>query len=180
MPLALQSLRRAALPLGLLAVVAARPVAHRLTSPPSPLAGSWVLVAAERIGVDGSRRSDYGATPRGRLLVDAQGRYAVQIYSDERPRFASGNKARGTPEEYAATVIGMSAHYGTCQVDEAGGTLRFRIEQSAYRNWEGTEQVRQYVLRGDTLSYQVPASAAGDGSIAISVWRRLEAAEGEE
>lgn len=180
MPLALQSVRHAVLPLGLLAVVAARPVAHPRPAPPSPLAGSWVLVAAERIGADGVRRSDYGATPRGRLLVDAHGRYAVQIYSDERPRFASGNKARGTPEEYAATVIGMSAHYGTCRVDEASGTLHFRIEQSAYRNWEGTEQVRQYVLRGDTLRYQVPASAAGDGSTAVSVWRRIEGAEDGE
>jgi len=139
----------------------------------SPLAGTWTLVAADRVGADGIRKNDYGANPHGRLIVDAAGRYSLQIFSAERPIFAAGDKTKGTPAEYAAAVLGMSAHFGTCTVDEANHILRFRIERSAYKNWEGTEQERHYELKGDTLSYQVPASASGNGSVAISVWRRV-------
>jgi len=138
----------------------------------SPLSGTWVLVAADRIGADGARRRDYGERPHGRLMVDTSGRYAVTILSDDRPRIAAGDKARGTPAEYAATVVGTSAHYGTLAVDSARGTLRFRIERSVFRNWEGTEQLREYRLDGDLLTYRVPAAASGDGSVAISTWRR--------
>lgn len=139
----------------------------------SPLTGTWTLVAADRIAPDGVRRPDYGANPHGQLIVDANGRYSVQIYSDDRARFASGDKAKGTLDEYTGAVLGMSTHFGTCSIDEAAGTLRFRIERSAFKNWEGTEQLRKYELHGDELSYQVPASASGNGSIAVSLWRRM-------
>jgi Lipocalin-like domain len=139
---------------------------------PSPLSGTWTLVAADRIGADGVRRRDYGEHPHGRLIIEADGRYATQIYSEDRPRFASGDKAHATPDELAHAIVGMSAHFGTIALDAPASMLTFRIEHSAFPNWEGTEQRRRYQLRGDELEYQVPASASGDGSIAISVWRR--------
>ena len=156
-----------------MAAVAAGALGFTPPQAPSPLTGTWTLVGADRIGRDGVRRKDYGADPRGRLMIDERGRYSCQIFSAERPRFGANDKARGTPEEYQAAVLGASTHLGTVTVDEATGTLRFRIEQSLYRNWEGTEQERRYRLEGDELTYQVPASASGDGSVAISTWRRV-------
>jgi len=135
-----------------------------------PLAGTWSLVAADVIHADGSRTSDYGAAPRGLLLIDPQGRYSLQIFKAERPRFASGDKLTGTPREFEAAVLGSSTHFGTISVDPVGRALTFKIESASFPNWEGAEQKRQYELNGDELSYRVPTRP--DGNTPISVWRR--------
>jgi hypothetical protein len=47
--------------------------------------------------------------PSGLLIVDSVGRYNMQIFKVGRPAFASGDKARGTPEEYRAATIRPSS-----------------------------------------------------------------------
>jgi hypothetical protein len=140
----------------------------------SPLAGTWILEAADTLRSDGTRVPGYGPDPQGLLMIDRQGRYSLQIYSRESGRFASADKGKGTPEEYRAAVLRTSAHSGRVRLDPAHGTIIFEIAQALYPNWEGSTQVRQYRLSGDKLSYQVPASATGNGTIAISEWRRDE------
>lgn len=135
-----------------------------------PLAGTWTLTAADRLTPAGVREHDYGAAPKGRLIVDAQGRYSLQIFRSERTAFASGDKKRGTPEEYADAVLGSSTHYGTITIDEAAHQLVFRIDGASYKNWEGTTQRRAYDLTGDALSWRVPK--APDGNVPISEWQR--------
>ncbi|WP_223391644.1 lipocalin-like domain-containing protein [Caulobacter segnis] len=135
-----------------------------------PLAGTWTLTAADRITPAGVREHDYGAAPKGRLIVDATGRYSLQIYKSERTGFASGDKKRGTPEDYLDAVLGSSTHYGTIAIDETAHQLVFKIDGSAFKNWEGTTQRRAYDLKGDVLSYRVPT--APDGNVPISAWRR--------
>lgn len=133
------------------------------------LAGSWTLVAADVQRPDGSIERDYGAAPKGRLSIDAKGRYALQIFKAERPRFASANKATGTADEFRAAVLGSSTHFGTISMED--GQLVFHIEGSSFPNWEGTVQRRSFELRGGELRYRVPARP--DGGIPISVWRRM-------
>jgi len=135
------------------------------------LTGTWTLTAADRLKPDGTRARDYGQHPKGRLIIDAQGRYSLQIFDGDRPRIASGDKATATPAELTGAVMGSSTHYGTVAVDKAANVLVFRIEGASFANWEGTEQRRKYVLTTDTLSYQVPTPRP-DGSIPISEWRR--------
>ena len=43
----------------------------------------------------------YGERPEGLLVLDADGRYSLQIFSADRPRFAAGDKAKGTPRNTA-------------------------------------------------------------------------------
>lgn len=135
------------------------------------LTGTWTLVAADQIRTDGTRGPDYGAHPKGSLVIDAAGHYALQIYSSERPRFASGDKKSGTQEEYAAASLGSSNHFGRIAVDEANHVMTLTIEASSYPNQEGTQQKRLYELHDDTLSYRVLARP--DGTVPISVWRRV-------
>ena len=144
----------------------------RAEKQPSALAGSWTLVAADVLHPDGARGRDYGGSPRGLMIVDAQGRYSAQIYKSERPRFAAGEKQKGTPAEFEAAVMGASCHFGTIEMDPARRTLTYHIEASSFPNWEGTQQVREYELKGDELSYRVPPRPNGD--VPISVWRRLK------
>jgi len=137
-----------------------------------PLHGTWTLVAADKILPGGARARDYGVQPKGRLVVDTQGRYSLQIFKSERLRFAADSKADGSTDEFKSAVTGSSTHYGTIAIDAEAGQLVFSIDGSSFPNWEGTVQRRQYQLEGKELSYQVPPRA--DGSIPISVWRRLD------
>nr|WKF61967.1 hypothetical protein HUO10_006499 [Paraburkholderia busanensis] len=140
-------------------------------TPEAMLAGTWSLVAADVVKPDGTRARDYGAAPAGMLQIDRQGRYTLQIFKAERPRFASGDKLNGTPAEYAAASLGSSTHFGTLKIDAAAHTLTFHIERASFPNWEGQSQVRQYELKGDELSYRVTARPNGD--VPISIWRRV-------
>jgi len=51
--------------------------------------------------------------------------------------------------------------------------LIFKIETAVYPNWEGTEQVRDFTFKDGTLTYSVPASASGNGTVAYSIWQRV-------
>ena len=137
-----------------------------------PLQGTWTLVAADRILPDGARTRDYGEHPKGRLVVDALGRYSLQVLKSERLRFAGDGKADGSADEFRSAVLGSSTHYGTISIDGDAGQLVFSIEGSSFPNWEGTVQRRQYTLEGDRLSYRVPPRP--DGSVPVSVWQRLD------
>lgn len=137
-----------------------------------PLQGTWTLVAADKILPDGVVTRDYGDKPSGRLIIDAEGRYSLQIFKAERLGFVTDAKADGSPDEFKSAVMGSSTHYGKVAIDEKAGLLVFSIEGSSFPNWEGTVQRRHYRLDGTELSYKVPPRA--DGSVPISVWRRLD------
>jgi hypothetical protein len=154
----------------LLSVTAAMsPSAHAQSA--SPIAGTWTLVAADLLHADGTRTPDYGASPKGLLIVDAKGRYSLQIFRSERPRFASGDKVTGTAAELQAAVIGSSTHFGRMSLDTVARVLTVKIEGASFPNQEGTQQQRAYVLEDDQLSYNVPARA--DGNTPITVWQRV-------
>ncbi|QCP54515.1 lipocalin-like domain-containing protein [Trinickia violacea] len=135
------------------------------------LVGTWTLVAADVQHPDGSRTSDYGAAPKGLLIIDTQGHYSVQIFKAERPKFASGDRSKGTPEEYKAASLGSSTHFGTVSVDPDGGTLTFHIQNASFPNLEGATDKRSYELKNGQLSYRVAPRPNGD--VPISVWQRM-------
>ena len=137
-----------------------------------PLQGTWTLVAADKILPGGERTRDYGEHPKGRLVIDGQGRYSLQIFKSERQRFASESKADGSADAFKSAVMGSSTHYGTVTIDEKAGQLVFSIQGSSFPNWEGTTQKRRYTLEGDALRYEVPPRP--DGSIPVSEWRRMD------
>jgi hypothetical protein len=138
----------------------------------STLEGSWLLEQAYEIRADGTRTTNYGEHPKGLLFVDHAGRYSIQIFKAGRPPFASGDKARGTPEEYSTDLIGISTHIGRVTIDQARHQLFFDVDAASFPNWEGKRQVRDFTYEHGLLSYAVPASASGSSTIAYSVWRR--------
>jgi hypothetical protein len=146
--------------------------ADTTTAAAPSLAGTWTLVAADVLHPDGTRARDYGAAPKGLLLIDPQGHYSLQIFKSERPQFASGDKSTGTPAEYKDAVMGSSTHFGTISVDPVDGTLTFHVQNASFPNWEGQLQKRSYELKDGELSYRVTARPNGD--VPISVWRKID------
>ena len=138
----------------------------------SPLAGTWTLVAADLLLPEGRQTHDYGEAPKGLFIIDREGNYSLQIYDSSRPRYASGDRKTGTIEEYRGNAVGISAHFGTIAVDTATHTMTLHMVQASFPNSDGTEQKRFYELKGDELSYRVEARK--DGSVPISVWRRVK------
>jgi hypothetical protein len=149
--------------------VSAQPQREDLRS----LEGTWVMDSAYEIHPDGTRSTNYGEHPLGLLNVDSAGRYNLQIFKTDRPAFASGDKTRGTPDEYRQAVLGSSTHFGTVAIDHARRQLVFDVKAASFPNWEGKRQLRDYTFGDGVLSYAVPANASGNGVIAYSVWRRV-------
>jgi hypothetical protein len=145
-------------------------------APPHPfsLDGTWEMDSAYEITADGTRTTNYGEHPSGLMMVDRAGRYSIQIFNRDRPPFKSGDKTRGDEGEYRAAVLGSSTHFGRVQVDQSKHQLMFDVEAASFPNWQGKRQLRDFIYQDGRLSYAVPASASVNGTIAYSVWRRVE------
>src|SRR5450830_955561 len=122
---------------------------------PTDFVGVWSMSAAYEIKADGTRTTNYGEHPRGLLMIDKSGQYSLQIFRPDRPKFAAGDKTRGSPEEYREAVLGSSTHTGRLSVDADKGQLRFAIDAASYPNWEGALQVRDYSFKDGLLTYSV-------------------------
>lgn len=138
----------------------------------SSLEGTWIMDSAYELRADGTRTTNYGEHPRGLLIVDHAGRYSMQIFKLGRVPFASGVKARGTPDEYRAASVEISTHIGRVTIDQPRRQLIFEVEGASFPNWEGKRQVRDYTYERGLLNYAVPASASGGSVTAHSLWRR--------
>nr|ART40416.1 K119 [uncultured bacterium] len=137
------------------------------------LRGTWIMDSAYEITADGHRTTNYGAHPNGLLMIDAEGRYTLQIFRADRARFALGDKGRGTAEEYRDAAMGSSTHFGKISIDGDRHQLTFDVQGASFPNWEGKRQIRDYQYRDGLLTYAVPASASGNGTVAYSLWRRV-------
>ena len=104
-------------------------------------------------------------------IFTADGYYSVSIYRAERVKFSSGDKLKGTPEEYKDASLSMSDHFGRYSVDPGNGTITFHIDRSSFPNLDDTTPVRRYELNGDELSWRV--AARPDGSIPVTTLRRV-------
>jgi len=136
------------------------------------IVGTWAVAAADKILPDGTRVPDYGADPHGLAIFTADGHYSFQLYRAERLKFSTGDKLKGTAEEYKDVSLSMSVHFGRYTFDPEKHTISFQIDRASFPNWDETTQVRTYVMTGDEVSWKV--AARPDGSIPVTVLRRIK------
>ena len=160
----------------LLALVAAVPLMGIAQTPkgntrtPS-IVGTWTLAGAEKLLANGKLiTDDYGPNPHGLVIFTADGYYSVQIYRDKRLKFSSGDKLKGTPQEYRDALLSTSVHFGRYSLNAANHTITFRIDRSSFPNQDDTTQVRAYVMKVGELSWKV--APRPDGSVPITILRR--------
>lgn len=135
------------------------------------LIGAWRLIAADKILPDGTRVLDYGPDPHGIAIFTPTGNYVVEIFRNQRLKFASDDRTKGTMEEYGEAILSSSCHFGTYALDTLKSTISFHIDRASIPNLDQTLQVRSFTLKGDTLSWRVPARP--DGTIPVSVFKRI-------
>jgi hypothetical protein len=148
--------------------------AHAAGPLANPLAGTWALVAVDNVSPDGSRVQIYGPNPQGIAIFDSAGHYAMEIFRVGRPKFASNDKSRGTPDEYQAAVQGSNSHFGTYSVNAADHTVTFNVDQASFPNWEGTARTSPYSLTNDELKIIVAHPTTGGPNVTGEVvWKRM-------
>jgi hypothetical protein len=140
---------------------------------PKELVGTWTLVSVvtER---DGRKFDTYGPNAKGLLVFDANGRYSIIFIAGDLPSFASGNRSRGTADESKAVVAGSLAHFGTYIVDEADKSFTFEIDRATFPNWDGRNNRRAFVIRGDEIHFTDPHASAG--GVATTIFERAKRA----
>lgn len=136
------------------------------------LVGTWTLVSNDNVAPDGAKRQIFGPNPKGIMILDADGHYALIAVNPARPKFKGKTRLDGTPEENKAAIAGTVASFGTWSVDETTNTLITRIEGNLFPNDEGQEQRRLVTLAGDELK-QVNLNP-GSGGRAEIVFKRAQ------
>jgi lipocalin-like protein len=135
------------------------------------LVGSWSLVSTENTLPDGTRFSPF-ENGRGMLVFDRAGRFSWIVLRGEIPKFASGNRTKGTPEEMKGVAVGTLAYFGTYSLDPKGDAMTMHIEASTFANFDGRDQKRSLGLKGDEL--KISNSAGASGGTAVVRWKRLK------
>jgi hypothetical protein len=94
---------------------------------PKELVGTWTIVSITQ-EKDGKQTDLSGPNPQGRRTIDADGHVFYIVTSGDLPKFASSNRAAGTPEENKAVVQGSIYYFGTVTANEADKTYTQHIE----------------------------------------------------
>jgi hypothetical protein len=132
--------------------------------------GTWTLVSSVT-EKDGEQSEQFGSGAKGMMTLDAAGNFTLIIIGPGLPRFASNNRAGGTPEENMAVMSKSIAMIGTYAHNPADETLTFKVESSTFPNWNGTQQKRIIVaISKDVLKYITPT--ASSGGVGTVTWRR--------
>ena len=128
------------------------------------LIGAWMLVSNDSTAPDGTKREIFGPSPKGVLILAANGQYTQIIVRSDVPKFKVNNRLQGTPEENTAAVLGTVAHFGAWSVDEASKTLTRRVDGSLFPNQAGVVQRTSVVLTADALKVSNPSPGSGGTS----------------
>ncbi len=141
---------------------------HAFGQSAKDIAGSYAIVSVTVVHGD-KKIEPFGPSPKGVMMLDANGRYVVTLMRPELPKFASNNRNTGTADENKAIVAGSFTHFGTYSVTD--GSIIFHLENSTFPNWDGEEQRRALTVSGDELSYTLTSTIGGTATV---VWKRAK------
>jgi Lipocalin-like domain len=116
---------------------------------PEQIAGTWRLIAAQAVDVDGrSLPSPYGPVPMGRLVFTPTGRM-MAVICDGRTTMPEGE------------TRGYASYCGNFRIVE-DNVLITRVDAALVKERIGGEQRRRIELRGDQLVLIPPRRSNGE------------------
>ena len=116
---------------------------------PNSFTGAWTLVSDVEQRPDGRVADSYGPSPLGRIIYTDDGLMAVQLM--RRNRVFLADPAHPTFEELKQTYGAFHSYYGRYSVNLSDSTVTHHVEASVLPSWIGTDRVRRFRFRGDTL-----------------------------
>jgi hypothetical protein len=157
----------------LLGATAGNALAQSPTPLKDKLVGTWIQVISEITSPDGGKSFPFGETPNGILIFTPTGHFAQIHIASDVPKFASGNRLTGTPDEYKAISQKSLSIFGTWTVDEEKKTVTFMITSSTFPNAAGQAQTRTI----DTLTadeFKNSTAVAGGRGSAFNLYKRAK------
>ena len=152
-------------------LVTSNPAHSQEQSLQAQLIGTWGFVVTAATRSDGTKANVFGPNPNGVLMFHPDGHFALINTRPGRAKYASGNRAQGTPEEFRETVLGSIAYFGTYAVNEAKSEFVLTIKGSTFPDYEGTEQTRPFTIVGDELRSINPNPSLGGSPIDLVLKR---------
>jgi hypothetical protein len=137
------------------------------------LVGTWTLVSYTSTATDGNKTAVFGAQPKGILMIDAGGHYAMVLTDPGRTKWKSNLRTQLTTEEIGSAAKGLVAQYGGWSVDDASKVFTRKVEGALSPNLAGTEQKPTIALSGDELTV-TDANSGVTGGKTDAVFRRAK------
>lgn len=170
---ALAGILGAAIVLGTLSF--AQPASGQEQTVKRHLVGTWTLRSQYMKYQDGSTFEPYGPDTKGSFMLDQNGRFSFQVIGANRPKFKSGARREGTPEENAAAVYNTETFFGTYTVNEASQVITLHLERAILPNWDGVDREYKLILKGDELSLVGPPTPSAKGPmVPYTDWHRAK------
>jgi Lipocalin-like domain len=135
------------------------------------VAGCWTLISGY-LDNHGKRIDILGPHPSGMLILTEDLHFTVIVTNPDIPKFASGDRANGTPEEYKTAVTSSLGVFGTYTIDESGDFLEQHVIGSTFQNMNGSSRGRNELtekVEGDKMTENLKIA---DGVIITIVWQR--------
>lgn len=128
-------------------------------------------MSTENTLANGTRFSPF-ENGSGMLVFDQAGHFSWILLRGDVPKFASGNRTQGTPDELKGVALGTLAYFGTYSVDPKSNTLTMRVRASSFANYTDQDQKPILSPKGDEL--KVANAAGASGGSAVVTWKRLK------
>jgi len=133
--------------------------------------GSWTLISGY-LDNHGKHIDILGPHPAGMVVFTDDLHFIVIIHNPDIPKFASGDRANGTPEEYKTAVTSSLGVYGTYTVDANGDFLEQHVTGSTFPNMNGSSRGRSELtekVEGDRMTESLKIA---DGISINITWER--------
>lgn len=122
---------------------------------------------------DGTLIYPLGADPQGSLVYTEGGWMSAHISAGDRVDLTTADLFGGSEAERAAAFSSYLAYCGPYEVN--GDIVVHRVTMSSFPNWVGSEQTRQFEVRGDELALRTTPMDVGGTSLVNELrWRREE------
>ena len=135
------------------------------------VAGCWNLVSGY-LDNHGQRIDILGPHPGGMLILTEDLHFMVIVNNPDIPKFASGDRANGTPEEYKTAVTSSLGVYGTYTIDENGDFLEQHVTGSTFRDMNGSSRGRNELTEKVEGNRMTEKLKIADGVTITIVWQR--------
>lgn len=134
--------------------------------------GTWRLISYMNEDEEGNESYPFGKNARGMIYYDPAGYMGVNIMSEGRKNFSSGDMFEATDEE-VKTALKYIAYSGRFRVLE--DRVIHQIEVSFFPNWVGADQERFYSFEGNKLILSTrPMRFNGKKVVSRLVWEKME------
>ena len=115
----------------------------------------------------------YGENPFGILIYTPDGYMSALLMDPDRKRFASDDLKTGTVDDIKQAYDKFDAYCGTYTIDEEKGTVTHHVEGAKFPNWVGTDQIRYFELKENTLCIRATLKVKGEDWTGEAVLERF-------